>query len=170
MAQSANSMSVQHNVSVHRFDYCSLKCYRCPVQAQNALYHMVLANLLAAFRKACENDIIGDEAFSALDHAIGLANDASNTAHDLKQVGWKGAVVIMWNSITEYIRSGSHKLIGRNLPNVWFKHMLTTTEMLYITAEALKQLSSAAFMHGSIQGEDMRAEGRIRVETRGAIV
>eukprot|EP01051_Picozoa_sp_SAG22_P010340 SAG22_NODE_925_length_6469_cov_3.836264_3_plen_150_part_00 len=117
--------------------------------AQNALYSMILQNLLASFREACEHDVIGDVAFNALEHAIGQANDASIKAHDQQAVDWQGGVVIMWAEICDFIKHGSRDSFARRVPQMWFHHMLTVGEMLFVTCKALSHLGAATFMQVS---------------------
>lgn len=73
-----------------------------------------------------------------LQHACGVANDASILAHDMKQVDWQGAIVILWSEIAEYIREGNQTYLGKRVPHLWFAHMITVAEMLFVTCKALQ--------------------------------
>ena len=129
--------------------------------ARNALYGVFLQHLLATFRQASEADAIGDAATNALEHAVGVANDVAVLAHETGKLE-RGALLVMWDEVKTYIRTGNNGVLGTRVPHLWFAHMLTSAEMLFMVNKGFEAVSSRTW--GTLTEEESAADDQILEE------
>lgn len=129
--------------------------------ARNALYGVFLQHMLAMFREAGETDTIGDAAANALEDAIGVANDAAIEAHDSGTLA-KGALLVMWDELKDFIRTGNDGVLGERVPHMAFAHMQTCVEILFVLTKAIDVMSSRSF--GSLTDEEAAADDQVLEE------
>eukprot|EP01047_Picozoa_sp_COSAG01_P044512 COSAG01_NODE_4031_length_5419_cov_8.013722_1_plen_1027_part_00 len=70
---------------------------------RNELYGMVLQHLLAKFREASSQHLIGDGALNALEHAVGVANDETVKAYENKDVDFQVLVPLTALAFVHFI-------------------------------------------------------------------
>jgi NhaP-type Na+/H+ or K+/H+ antiporter len=128
--------------------------------ARNALYGVFLQHLLAMFRQASEADSIGDAAANALEHAIGVANDVAIEAHESGTLQ-KGALLVMWDEVKAYIRTGNSGVLGTRVPHLWFAHMQTCAEMLFVVNKGFEAVSSRPW--GTLTDDEVAADDQVRI-------
>ena len=130
--------------------------------ARNALYGVFLQHMLALVREASESDLIGDGAMGALEHAIGVANDAAVEAHDTGTLP-KGAFLVMWDDLKDFIRTGNDGLVGARVPHMAFGHLQTCAEVLWIVHKSFDAMSSRS--SGSLlTDEEAAADDQVLAE------
>ena len=129
--------------------------------ARNALYGVFLQHMLATIREAAEANTIGDAAAAALEHAVGVANDAAVAAHDSGTLS-KGAFLVLWDEIKEFIRTGNDGLVGSRVPHLAYAHTQTCAEILCVVFKSFDSLSSQSF--GSLTDEEAAADDHILEE------
>jgi NhaP-type Na+/H+ or K+/H+ antiporter len=130
--------------------------------ARNALYGLFFQHMLATFREAAEADTIGDTAANCLEHALGVANDAAVEAHDSGTLK-RGALLVMWDEVKDFIRTGNDGILGARVPHLAFAHMQACTEILFVLTKGIDAMSSRSTF-GTLTGEEAAADDEVLQE------